>query len=324
MLRAPVNGDPGLVAYSGRDEFNQTAGALAGKAAVVGGAWAGAGDTDDFQVETTGKTAQRTATSDSSAVGSHFHHITGRVAVVGTTNYTNIAVEIEAKASALASGGAADLQAGVVARYVDVNNYLFGILAFDSDDPFAAIAQKVAGSITTLAYLDLPAGTFAADTFYRIRLLVQGDQVWLWYGRQEGLLESPVLASSTALATGGVLDDGKPGLFDGYNAAAASTRNYDNFKVWAPTPDAVLHPSRRAELRTEGMFREDVSGAAYSKVPHVVGDLPRIAPAGLEGAPSELFIKVSRGDLEQLPDRGIDDIRAQVLYRPSWLSVPAA
>ncbi len=35
-------------AFTARDEFDQTAGALTGKVAPVGGTWAGAGDADDF------------------------------------------------------------------------------------------------------------------------------------------------------------------------------------------------------------------------------------------------------------------------------------
>jgi hypothetical protein len=38
----------------------------------------------------------------------------------------------------------------------------------------------------------------------------------------------------------------------------------------------------------------------------------------------ELFLKASRGDLDQLPDSGIDDISARAFYRPSWLIVPGS
>lgn len=43
---------------------------------------------------------------------------------------------------------------------------------------------------------------------------------------------------------------------------------------------------------------------------------------GLEGRTVELFVKASRGDFDQLPDSGIDDIQAQLTYRPTWLYVP--
>jgi hypothetical protein len=38
----------------------------------------------------------------------------------------------------------------------------------------------------------------------------------------------------------------------------------------------------------------------------------------------ELFVKATRGDLDQLADTGIDDISVQVLYRPCWLHIPEA
>ena len=45
----------------------------------------------------------------------------------------------------------------------------------------------------------------------------------------------------------------------------------------------------------------------------------RLGQPRLEGRPVELFIKTSRGDLDTLPDSGIDDISVQVKYRASWL-----
>jgi hypothetical protein len=35
-----------------------------------------------------------------------------------------------------------------------------------------------------------------------------------------------------------------------------------------------------------------------------------------------VFLKASRGDMDSLPDSGIDALSAQVFYRPSWLFVP--
>ena len=51
VLRAPLSADYGVAVYPGRDEFNQSAGALTGKTAQVGGVWVGAGDADDFNVD---------------------------------------------------------------------------------------------------------------------------------------------------------------------------------------------------------------------------------------------------------------------------------
>ena len=50
VSRCPSRRSRGLATYIARDGFNQTAGALTGKTADVGGTWTGAGDTDDFNV----------------------------------------------------------------------------------------------------------------------------------------------------------------------------------------------------------------------------------------------------------------------------------
>ena len=123
------------------------------------------------------------------------------------------------------------------------------------------------------------------------------------------------------LATGGALASGKNGIFDRAVDTEMQVRYYDDFRgAVAPTLDAVLYPGQSAELRTEGMYRESADGAAYSSVAST-GDLPRLPVSGLEGRKVELFIKGSRGDFDQLPDSGIDDISARVTYRPCWLYI---
>ena len=87
--------------------------------------------------------------------------------------------------------------------------------------------------------------------------------------------------------------------------------------------DAVIFSGQSLELQTEGMFREDSSGVAYGPVSNVIGDLPRLPPATLEGRTCQFVINASRGDFELLPDADRpDDISVRAFYRPSWLTVP--
>lgn len=86
--------------------------------------------------------------------------------------------------------------------------------------------------------------------------------------------------------------------------------------------DAVIYADQTAELRTDGMFRTDPTGAVYGRASGVIGDLPRIPPSGMEGRPCELLVKPSRGDLDTLEDGGLDDLTAQVIYRPCYLTLP--
>ena len=106
-------------------------------------------------------------------------------------------------------------------------------------------------------------------------------------------------------------------------SASSETRDYDNFAAWAPNLDATLYANRSAQLTTDGIFRQDTSGTAYGPAFHA-GDLPRLPVSGLESRKVELFLKGSRGDFDQIPDSGIDDISGRVTYRPCWLNTPGS
>lgn len=164
----------------------------------------------------------------------------------------------------------------------------------------------------------------AAGTWYTLYALVRANGAFaVWFFPRNSAPGLPVLVSQQdVFATGGAQATGRVGLYD-FNGSAAATRNYDNLRVSVPTADAVLHPSQSAELRWDGMYREDSTGIAYGPVSHVVGDLPRLPPT-VEGGTTEVFLKLSRGDFDQLPDDGIDDVSARVTYRPCWLTVPGS
>jgi hypothetical protein len=88
------------------------------------------------------------------------------------------------------------------------------------------------------------------------------------------------------------------------------------------TPDAVVYAGKQAELRTEGTFRQNVTGTVWSRIAQTLGDLPRIPPSGLEGRSVEFFLKPSRGDLQTEADPVIDSISTHLYYRPSYLTTP--
>jgi hypothetical protein len=87
--------------------------------------------------------------------------------------------------------------------------------------------------------------------------------------------------------------------------------------------DAVIYASSTAELRTEGMLRKGSGSTIYGPVGSVIGDLPRIPPSGLEGRTVQVFLKESRGNFNNEPDSGIDDMSCQIKMRPSFLFVGA-
>jgi hypothetical protein len=161
-------------------------------------------------------------------------------------------------------------------------------------------------------------------SWYTIRLLIDASgqyMVWLFaQGSSPG--EPSLIGQHSDFATGGALASGKTGIYDANNSSTPITRNYDNFAAWVPTSDAVLFAGQTAQLRHDGMIRLDAGGAAYGPISQVIGDLPRLPPSGLESRTVEVFLLGSRGDLDQLPDTGIDDISAQIKYRPSYLFRP--
>jgi hypothetical protein len=235
VLRTPVNVDPGLANYAARDEFNQTAGPLTGKTAAVGGAWTGAGDADDFSVETTGHTARRTAVSDGGG-GVHAGHL----ALSGASAMTRMVVRVDAKWS-VASGTCFP---GVIARYVDINSFLAVYLpSVDTAAGVNLVAEtRIAGSYTTLGGLRI--FPVAVGQQVTIAAFVDTNGLLMAWGSLDGVLREPqLLTQSSTLATGGVLASGKAGFVDTWQSATASTRNFDNFAAWVPVSDAVMYPS---------------------------------------------------------------------------------
>ena len=301
LLRAPIISEPGLATFSARDGFDQTAGALTGKTAPVGGVWAGTGDADDFSVETTGDTAQRTAVSDTVSIG--------RFATLDVNLAATVA-QVDFKWSADAF-----VRSGLLARFSSTSSLLRLYATKLVGQPFF-VRLELNGSTLVNSDILTP---FAAATWYTIRLYVDaGGRYRVWFGRQGSALPEMFSGWDSAFATGGAQATGDVGIYDEYTDAAACTRNYDNFLAWVPAADAVLNPSQSAELRWDGIVREDTGGTAYGPVSWIEGDLPRLPPT-TEGGTVEVFLKASRGDFQSFPDTGIDDISARATNRYCWL-----
>jgi len=318
-LRAPLNVDPGLSTYTARDEFNQTAfnaGVLTGKSLPVGGVWQGDGDTDDVTVNAGVHIATRPAVSDPGVYG-------GRFMTAGITNYTATVVQVDFfRGSYSGQNGIS----GVLARYLSPTQFLVAGATGTAPDTsaFAAFAN---GTATTLGAKKL---VFRDAQWYTVRLFVDtAGRYVVWLYPQGGTPGQPVLSGvDPVLATGGALQTGRVGFYDscptgpgsaGPGGLGAPIRNYDNFAAWAPQTDAVLFPNQSAELRTEGMFREDPTGAAFGPVTDVTGDLPRIPPSGTEGRSCQVFIHTSRGDIDTQEDGNADNLSARLIYRPSHI-----
>lgn len=97
-----------------------------------------------------------------------------------------------------------------------------------------------------------------------------------------------------------------------------------NLSLFATT-DCVIAALGQVEMRFDGMYRPNPATAPWAPVSKVIGDLVRIPPSGIEQRVCELFVKPTRGDLDNddnYADAGIDAFTVQVRYRPVWIHRP--
>jgi hypothetical protein len=300
------------------DEFAGTGGtALNGRTAPAGGSWATSGATTDLAIS--GSSAvQRSTSSDSGR---------GRLAILGSTSSSDMQVGLTIAPSTVAEG----LLQGVIARYVDANNYLRLSLApmhsgptnsFAADSALLILDQIVAGTITNLGSL-----TTGNGGLWTIGLIAYAS------GRLLGILFdasgvplSIIDAAATVAATGGTLASGKSGFFD-YNPATGGptpTRTYTGFTVATPPPEPIaLYANQSLEVHSDDTIRKESTGTYYGRVPSYRGSRLYLPPAGNRARTSRLLIKADRNDLEVAAHTPLgDSITAQIFYTPRSLVVP--
>lgn len=333
VLRAPqIVGTPS--SYSATDSFTSTTtgGTLGSRVAPLGGTWATSGATTDFafyDTDSNGTTGEGVQRSTSGEGGG------GRYAILGSTNYGAVLVTVRAMYNTMSTP---NLHQGVIARWTDSSNYVLARFTRGSAGTVKTLSiyHYVAGAETLMgSSIAWPSGVASSQGFWKITLSITA----------EGFAEAKVISLGSisgsgapaaetvmmsvtgqtgVLRTGGTLGTGKPGLFDWNGGATATRRDYDDFTVAVLPPlDASIYPNQSTQLRTDGVMREDTAGTSYAGAPHV-GCLPRLPPSGLENRKVEMYLKGSRGDFDQIPDSGIDNISAQVFYRPSWLITPGS
>ncbi len=294
--------------HIGRDEFGQVVSGgsdpLAGLTAPAGGPWAGAGDSDDFVVEDTGHTAQRTATTDASGIQN------ARFALLGASS-TDTVVGLEHK---FTFGPAA----GLVSRYTNTSNFFAIVL--DPGIGQAHVHRRISGTTTTQTLSGLTLGAMTADTFYELRMHVTAEGHWFFWVRLiGGRYELIGMGRYSELSASGALASGRSGFCDHWVPVQACTRTYANYAAWAPERDAVIFAGEAAELRTDGASRASADGVG-SGVLVPFGNPPRLP----QGGPVEVMAAVSRGGFDQLPDFELIDASVEVHDHVTWLTAPSA
>lgn len=135
---------------------------------------------------------------------------------------------VEVSTAALSAGQSQ--RVGIVARYIDTNNFFKGELAFDTAaHSYVSIDQRVAG-VDTVLFTDLDIGiTHVAGTKYKIRFrIVEGFlqiKAWVSGTAEPALFQGS--ASSSKLTGNGQL--GVYSRLDTGNTNATTTHSFDNY-----------------------------------------------------------------------------------------------
>jgi hypothetical protein len=304
--------------FSARDEFDQSAGNLTGKTAAAGGTWVvlTGSDTDDFTIDTSGHTAQRTAVSDTGTIFGGTYP--GR-AVGLDLNLAATGAQMDWKASV-------DQTAvrGLLARVVDANNFLAVTVHANATGYSTIRIRKFVASVGTLLQLVFPVPTTAFTNWQRLSLVVDaGGRYGLWMGPQGGGQSLVVSGSDSALATGGALATGDVYLYDEQATGTAVTRNYDNFFAWAPAANAVVFSGRSAEIRYDVAQRADSTGTYWGPIPSYRGAHMFLPQAGSANRTCTVVAKARRNDIDAFPDDQVtDSTTLTVDYRPRYYAIP--
>jgi hypothetical protein len=317
VLTAPVSAlEPGFVAYSARDEFNQSAGAATGKVAVTGGTYVAlsGSDTTDFTINSALRVLQRTAVSDTGLIpgAGPLTGLSGR-AIGLDLNLAATAVRMDFECSKEEALG---IKQGFMLRLINASNFL---LIFYSEGVIFTYKLN-SEEFTRIAEVSVLDGVGSALAGVSLGVRVVGDTFSIYVGRPGGVIRHVATRRDTILSS--TLASGDVYIYDENPSAITANRMYNNLAVWVPPLDAVCFASQKVQLSTEGLHRLDSGGTAYGPVSRVVGDLPRLPAGGLENRPTELFVKVSPSDMQELPDSLIPDVAVKVYAQRSWLTVP--
>lgn len=297
---------PGLLVA--RDEFNlPISSTLNAQVAPLGGTWATTGATGDFTAISgpgTGNVSMRRATTSD---GSY------RTAVLGATAYANTEVGVDF----YLSGGvtAANVAVhGIYARWVDASNHL----ALLHTTGVLTLQAIVLGSAVMAAAIYVPD---ALETWFSLRLVVYTSGIaiaTLLSG--SGAIIDEITFQHSSLATGGALDDGKPGMFDLNSGTTALSRYFDNFYAATPFAEQYAINSGRAILfRHDSTERLSSDGLTYGKPDSYTGSRAFVPCAGNENRTTRLWAKARRLDIDVAADSSIaDSTKVDVSLRPRY------
>jgi hypothetical protein len=294
--------------FAARDDFTQSAGALNGKTASVGGTWATSGTGADFAVEATGHTLQRTSVSDGNNT---------KQALLGSTSFAATLLQYDFMLSATDPLFAF----GSRVRYVDASNFMQ--IAFYFSDPTYPLLIQATCTVAGVTVNPQPSvklrTPLVLNRWYTTRLVIDpGGSFTMWLFQTGQQPERVFDGSHPSLATGGALASGKVGLADDNDSAVAITRSFDNFIAAVPLVDEVVFPGRQMEFRPDGAIRQDGAGA-WGPFTNRGGNF-MVPAAGAEGRPARVAVRGRRNNPEEVAVLNVTDkLQAQVALTPRYL-----
>ena len=310
IMRIPVGESDWTLAAPGdragslmlADDFNQTAGNATGKAADIGGNWAGSGDGDDFTIDTTNDRLQRTAVSDASG--------TGRLILNGSTVTDS---EIEMTTFSVNAGAARPM--GPVMRGTDVNNFLQlrGGSTFPYTSASWSIVKRVGGVETVLG----TTAVISLNVVTGLRFDARSDGSW---SLTVAGTSATIRGTDSALATGGSLASGKMGVYDEYTSGSAWTRVYDGIRGYAlPAPNVVIPASgKKLILHADASAQREAATGVYGELNSVIPNPPRLGPKGNASQTNRVATLISANNWEVGSDPTSNALKVDVYHRPAF------
>jgi hypothetical protein len=222
---------PGAV--RGLDAFT-SGGSLNGRNAELGGVWATSGDAGDYSFSFVPAGGSPPADFQNGYTRLASSETNGRSAVLGSTNYINKQVDIMTQLFSAPSAGI--ITQGVLARYVDASNQLRAVVETAvGNTGTLRLRQIVSGTNTdapTVAFTvpTMTVGSTGGVIVMRVRVIVYASgKAFAFVYNYGGTLLAQTTFTTTALATGGALATGKPGIIDFNSSGSGRVRAYDNF-----------------------------------------------------------------------------------------------
>lgn len=319
--RASYAYTPGVI--TARDAFSGTTAGnnLNGRTADVGGTWATSGSATDYVFADpvsilTVESASRVTTSDASA----------RFAILGTATPTDSQVDVGLYSVLASVPTSGDIYQGVIARWTDSSNYLrAAIRRLHSPARIIRtlqIVQVVAGVETQLASVDVS----TLPVLQAVRLIVFASGRALAFAMDSTFTSvyATAEATSSTLATGGILANGKTGLFDMNSTSVATSRYYTNVAVSTPAAEPIaVYSGRSLEIRHDSTERESSAGGTWGRLQSYRGGRFKVQPAGDADRTTRVVVKASRNDLDSAEDANLtDQISLAVEVTPRYAVLP--